>query len=79
MKAKLRAVKAELRRYMHADIDEQGRWLGLVLRGYFAYFAVPNNARALSAFRHHVIVHWLRWLRRRSQRGRLFSDNNGVR
>jgi len=71
MKAKLRAIKAELRRHMHADIDEQGRWLGSVLRGYFAYFAVPTNHQALSAFRHHVIVRWLRWLRRRSQRGRL--------
>jgi RNA-directed DNA polymerase len=41
------------------------------MRGYFAYFAVPTNTPALSAFCHHVTVRWLRSLRRRSQRHRL--------
>jgi RNA-directed DNA polymerase len=71
MKTKLREIKEELRRHMHATVDEQGRWLGQVMRGYFAYYAVPTNGAALSAFRHHVIVRWLRVLRRRSQRGRI--------
>jgi RNA-directed DNA polymerase len=71
MKAKLMEVKAELRRHLHATIDEQGRWLGQVVRGHFAYFAVPTNSAALGAFRHHVIVRWIRILRRRSQRGRI--------
>jgi RNA-directed DNA polymerase len=71
MKTKLREIKEEMRRHMHATVDEQGRWLGQVMRGYFAYYAVPTNGAALSAFRHHVIVRWLRVLRRRSQRGRI--------
>lgn len=71
LKAKLREIKEELRRHMHASIDEQGRWLNRVMRGHYAYFAVPTNSAALSAFRHHIIIRWIRRLRRRSQRHRL--------
>ena len=71
LKAKVRAVKEELRRHVHASIDEQGRWLGSVMRGYFAYHAVPTNLRTIAAFRHHIIVRGLRVLRRRSQRHRM--------
>src|SRR6202040_1742194 len=68
MRVRLRAIKEELRRRMHEPIPEQGRWLGQVLRGYFAYHAVPTNTRSLCAFRHHVTNLWRRSLRRRSQR-----------
>lgn len=71
MRAKLHAIKETLRQHRHAPIDEQGRWLGTVMRGYFAYFAVPTNTPAMAAFRHHIIVRWIRSLRRRSQRHRL--------
>ena len=51
MRAKLKEVKKELRRRMHQPIPEQGRWLAQVVRGYFAYHAVPTNGlkSALSA------------------------------
>jgi len=68
MRARLRALKVELRRRMHIPIPEQGRWLGQVLRGYFAYHAVPTNSARLNAFRYHVTVLWRRTLRRRSQK-----------
>src|SRR5579859_4101236 len=68
MRVKLKALKGELRRRMHASIPEQGRWLAQVVRGYFAYHAVPTNARRLAAFRYHVTVLWHRTLRRRSQK-----------
>ena len=71
LKAKLKSIKEELRRHVNASIAEQGRWLGSVMRGYFAYHAVPTNLMAIAAFRHHVIVRWLRVLRRRSQRHRM--------
>src|SRR5215471_3206383 len=38
------------------------------LTGHFAYYAVPTNSRALSAFRHYVTDLWRRTLRRRSQK-----------
>src|SRR3984893_7771154 len=71
MRAKLREIKATLRRRMHEPIPDQGKWLGQVVRGYFNYHAVPTNAGALHAFRHHVTDLWRRVLRRRSQRDRI--------
>ena len=68
MRARLAAIKQELRRHLHASIPEQGAWLGQVMRGYFAYHAVPTNSAALSAFRYFVSQIWLRSLRQRSQR-----------
>jgi RNA-directed DNA polymerase len=68
MRAKLREIKEQLRERMHHAIPEQGRWLKAVVTGFFAYHAVPTNARALDAFRHHVTGLWRRTLRRRSQK-----------
>ena len=70
MRAKLRQIKEELRRRWHEPIPVQGKWLGQVVRGYFAYHAVPTNSRALGAFRYHVVNLWRRALRRRSQKDR---------
>ena len=67
---KLLEITEALRRRWHQDVAEQGRWLAGVMRGYFAYHAIPTNNRALQAFRHHVINLWRRALRRRSQRDR---------
>jgi RNA-directed DNA polymerase len=74
MRAKLADIKAELRRRMHHPIPEQGQWLKQVVTGHFAYFAVPTNKRALSAFRHWVKDLWRRTLRRRSQKDGLTWD-----
>src|SRR5664279_1233899 len=71
MAAKLREVKALLRRRRHWPIAEQGQWLGSVVRGHTAYYAVPGNIAAVSAFRKQVTRLWLRSLRRRSQRHRV--------
>lgn len=71
MRAKLREVKTELKRRRHLPIPEQGRWLASVVRGHFAYYAVPGNTDAVAAFRTQATRHWYRALRRRSQRTRL--------
>ena len=52
MRAKLTEIKEELRRRMHQPIPEQGQWLAQVVRGFFAYHAVPTNFPALRAFHH---------------------------
>ena len=62
MRAKLREIKVELRRRMHRPIPEQGAWLRQVVTGHFAYYAVPTNSRALTAFRHCVTNLWRRTL-----------------
>jgi RNA-directed DNA polymerase len=74
MRATLRAVKEKLRCRMHAPIPEQGRWLRVVVTGFFAYQAVPTNLRALSAFRHHITDLWRRTLSRRSQKAGMTWD-----
>ena len=68
MQTTLREIKEALRKRMHEPIPEQGKWLRQVVRGYFAYHAVPTNSRALGAFRYHVTDLWRRTLRRRSQK-----------
>src|SRR5262245_55465720 len=70
MRARLREIKEELQRRMHQPIPDQGRWLAQVMRGYFAYHAVPTNFPALRAVYHHVTILWLRTLQRRSQKDR---------
>jgi group II intron reverse transcriptase/maturase len=70
MRATLRRIKEELRRRMHEPIPEQGAWLKQVVRGFFAYHAVPTNGSALGAFYYYVKRVWLRTLRRRSQKDR---------
>ena len=57
-KAKIREVKDELRRHMHAPIDEQGRWLNSVLRGHYAYYGISGNSRRLRWFAHQVERIW---------------------
>jgi group II intron reverse transcriptase/maturase len=71
VRAKLLAVKREMARRMHQPVPEQGRWLTGVLRGHYQYYAVPDNIEALRAFREGLVRHWLRSLRRRSQRSRM--------
>jgi group II intron reverse transcriptase/maturase len=70
VRAKLREIKEALRRRMHRPIPEQGSWLAQVIRGFFAYHAVPTNFTVLSMFRHQIVRLWLRTLRRRSQKDR---------
>jgi len=71
VRAKLHEVKTELRRRRHLPIPEQGRWLASILRGHYAYYAVPDNIRALNTFRYEIAWHWYQVLRRRSQRTRV--------
>jgi hypothetical protein len=47
--AKLRQIKDDLRARMNKSIDDNGRWLGAVLRGHYAYFAVPKEQQGLAA------------------------------
>jgi RNA-directed DNA polymerase len=74
LRAKLKQVKAELRRRRHWPIPEQGRWLASVLRGHVNYYAVPGNIDSITAFRDQVRWYWIETLRRRSQRHRMTWD-----
>jgi group II intron reverse transcriptase/maturase len=67
MRAKLLAVKTELRRRMHQPIAEQGKYLRAVVAGHGRYSAVPCNGARVQAFRFQVGRLWHRTLCRRSQ------------
>lgn len=67
--AKVKAVKAELTKRMHAPIQETGKWLKSVITGHFQYFGVIGNFEAMSVFRYRIYWVWRRVLSRRSQKG----------
>ena len=71
LRAKLLAVKNELRKRMHRPIAEQGQYLRTVVAGHARYFAVPCNGARVRTFRFQVGRLWHRTLCRRSQAKRL--------
>lgn len=68
MSRKLKIVRLELRRQMHEPTAVQHRWLVDQLRGHYAYYGLPSNHAAMSAFRYAITLAWFAVLRRRSQR-----------
>jgi group II intron reverse transcriptase/maturase len=68
MTRKLRELRRDTRRCMHAPVAVQHRWLCRVLRGHYGYFGLASNYRPMRGFYWEVIVLWYRSLRRRSQR-----------
>jgi RNA-directed DNA polymerase len=74
LQAKLREVKAELKRRMHDPIPEVGQWLRSVVGGHIRYYGVPTNGSALYTFRFQVGRLWHRALSRRGQNARVLWD-----
>ena len=70
MRAKLHAIKQELRRKMHEPVGAVGEWLKRVVEGYYRYHDVPGNILVLGRFRHRLCELWRQVLHRRSQRRR---------
>jgi RNA-directed DNA polymerase len=68
---KLGEVKEALMRRRHEPIPVLGAWLLSVVRGYFNYHGVPGDTDSMESFRTATIRHWLKALRRRSQRHRM--------
>ena len=68
MRAKLQAIKLDLRKRWHVPIPEVGQWLGSVVRGHFQYYGVPSNYPSLKSFRTELTRLWRAALGRRSQR-----------
>jgi RNA-directed DNA polymerase len=70
-RAKLKEIKAGLRRRMHEPVPQVGKWLKTVVEGHNRYYGVPSNSQALSSFRIQVARHWFQSLRRRGQKTKL--------
>lgn len=71
MRARLAAIKRELRRRMHRPVGETGVWLRSVVRGYYHYHAVPGSLPMLARFYHRLVRLWRHALIRRGGRRRL--------
>ena len=74
MNRTLKRIKEELRRRMHDDVMDTGRWLGRVVRGWLNYYAVPTSFPSLQRFVWRLRRIWIRVLRRRSQKDRFSWD-----
>lgn len=66
----LRAVNDWCRSHRHSSVREQHATLCRKLRGHYNYFGVNGNTHALYVVQRAVEKMWLKWLARRSQRGR---------
>ena len=71
MRAKLLAIKIELRRTMHDPIAKNGAWVKQMLKGHLNYFAVSGNHPSLWWFFNKVKRLWFASLKRRIQKARL--------
>jgi group II intron reverse transcriptase/maturase len=68
---KLKELREEARRRMHAPVAAQHEWLRSVLRGHYAYYGLPCNYPALRTFLWEVRRIWYRALRQRERKRRL--------
>jgi len=71
MRARLLAIKIELRSRMHDSIAKTGAWIKRMLQGVLNYFAVSGNHPSLWWFFNEMKRLWLMSLRRRSQKAYL--------
>jgi group II intron reverse transcriptase/maturase len=73
LREKIKSVRTTLTHNRHRSVAEQGRWLRRVVQGYFNYYSVPGNRKAMETFRTQIGNAWLRALRSRSQKGKTLT------
>jgi hypothetical protein len=59
MRAKLKAIKMELRKRMHDPVVQTGAWVKQMLQGHLNYFAVSGNHPSMWWYCNQVRWHWL--------------------
>jgi RNA-directed DNA polymerase len=69
--SKLKSLRSEAWKIMHAPLAIQYRWLSRILQGHYAYYGRPHNLRSLAMFSQEVRRIWFRLLKRRSQKSRM--------
>jgi len=73
VQTKLKEVKAELRRRLHAPVPDVGQWLRSVVtgHGHYGYYGLIFNHRSLNQFYELVKRMWFKALKRRSQNSKM--------
>jgi hypothetical protein len=73
----LREIGQWCRTHRHWPVAAQQTTLRRKLQGHYAYYGITGNGRALASFLHEVRRLWLKWLDRRSWRGRMSWEKFG--
>ena len=68
---KLKELRQQLKRRMHAPLREQHGWLARVLRGHYAYYGVTGNSYGLRRFLTQAVRAWHGAIWRRGQKRRM--------
>jgi hypothetical protein len=71
IRRKLKEVKAALIKRKHRPLQETGKWLDSVIRGFTNYYAVPGNMDSVRAFHTQASRPWRSVIRRRSQKAKV--------
>ena len=64
----LKRVTAWCKLHRHHPVREQHVHLCQALRGHYGYFGISGNSKAIATFAYRVVLVWIKWLQRRSQR-----------
>jgi len=64
----LKRITEWCKSHRHDSAREQHRHLCQAVRGHYGYFGITGNSRAIATFAYRVVLVWLKWLQRRSQR-----------
>lgn len=64
----LKRVADWCKMHRHDGLREQHVHLCQALRGHYGYYGLSGNSRSIATFAYRVVLVWLKWLQRRSQR-----------
>lgn len=64
----LKRIGEWCRLHRHDSVREQHGHLCRAVRGHYGYYGLPGNSRSIATFGYRVVLVWLKWLKRRSQR-----------
>jgi len=64
----LKRVADWCKTHRHDGLREQHVHLCQALRGHYGYYGLSGNSRSIATFAYRVVLVWLKWLQRRSQR-----------
>ena len=70
LSSKIQAIAKWCKENRHLPIRDQHKTLCVKLRGHYQYYGINGNYRSINAYRHAVSHVWLKWLNRRSQKGK---------
>jgi len=70
LSSKIQGIGKWCRDNRHLPIRDQHKILCVKLQGHYQYYGINGNANCLSSFRHAVSQLWLKWLNRRTRKGK---------